>query len=331
MPGNATATHGLLSALLPLPIFLLHASPPHPAVGAEISFMPEALASRDTHIMHYNGNTSPPKDYNVWYAFIREMFTLIVARYGAEEVRTWRVEVWNEPCDSCGGFWSGSQADYFTLYNYTARAVKSVDALIPVGGPASYYLGWITDGSFLGYVRNHSVPLDFLSSHLYPDDSVVPFARDGFEGMVNDTANFAAAHGLPLLITEFSAGLNNNAYDAPYAASFLAHVAAAFQDVPNVPLLSFWTFTGEGARAPLPGRRWCYDRVTIELGRGCTLKYGRATHFGFSSPTLHSLLGRASRLSVCACRRLRGARLPVHPVQPGARSAATRVRTVCCS
>ena len=52
----------------------------------------------------------------------------------------------------------------------------------------------------------------------------------------------AGAAGLPFVLTEMSAGLNN-AYDAPFAASFLVHTAAAFLGVPNVPTLSFWTFT----------------------------------------------------------------------------------------
>jgi len=37
----------------------------------------------------------------------------LVERYGYEEVRQWPFEVWNEP--NCG-FWTGTQADYFTLY-----------------------------------------------------------------------------------------------------------------------------------------------------------------------------------------------------------------------
>ena len=34
-------------------------------------------------------------------------------------------------------FWKGSQADYFKLYQYTANAIKDVDAQLRVGGPAT--------------------------------------------------------------------------------------------------------------------------------------------------------------------------------------------------
>jgi len=48
--------------------------------------------------------------------------------------------------------------------------------------------------------------------------------------------------GLPLVVTEVSAGLSTQ-YDPPFAASFIAHATAAFLGVSNVPTLSYWTFT----------------------------------------------------------------------------------------
>jgi xylan 1,4-beta-xylosidase len=68
------------------------------------------------------------------------------------------------------------------------------------------------------------------------------FNRTTWEEGVIAAAEVADAAGLPFVLTEMSAGLNN-AYDAPFAASFLVHTAAAFLGVPNVPTLSFWTFT----------------------------------------------------------------------------------------
>ena len=63
----------------------------------ELSFMPDALTSGSHTIMHYKGNTDPPKSYQAWADFISEVYTLLVARYGIVEVRSWRNEVWNEP------------------------------------------------------------------------------------------------------------------------------------------------------------------------------------------------------------------------------------------
>ena len=57
-----------------------------------------------------------------------------------------------------------------------------------MGGPATANLKWVTDGSFLGFVANNSVPIDFVSTHLYPTDGNVPRTRTAFEDMVNETS-----------------------------------------------------------------------------------------------------------------------------------------------
>lgn len=63
----------------------------------ELSFMPKALAFDPSKtIMHYEGGTSAPKDFAKWAKFISDVFTGLVDRYGVEEIRTWRTEVWNE-------------------------------------------------------------------------------------------------------------------------------------------------------------------------------------------------------------------------------------------
>jgi xylan 1,4-beta-xylosidase len=45
-------------------------------------------------------------------------------------IRYW--EFWNEP----EGFWSGTPEQFYSLYEKTARALKSVDPNIKVGGDA---------------------------------------------------------------------------------------------------------------------------------------------------------------------------------------------------
>lgn len=59
--------------------------------------MPELLASGTSVIMHYKGNTSPPKSYDDWSLLIYNFGKHLVDRYGIEEVSTWNFEVWNEP------------------------------------------------------------------------------------------------------------------------------------------------------------------------------------------------------------------------------------------
>ena len=86
-------------------------------------FMPEALASGDKTIYWEKSNITPPADYNKWYDLIYRITQHFTHRYGEEEVKSWLFEVWNEPD---GWFFTGDRAEYFELYEVTARAVKSV-------------------------------------------------------------------------------------------------------------------------------------------------------------------------------------------------------------
>ena len=99
----------------------------------ELSFMPGMLASTGQTIFRYRANVSPPKDFGQWAALIAKLVAHWVDRYGADEVRKWFFEVWNEP--NLDAFGSGKQDGYFRLYAITARAIKSVDPRLKVGGP----------------------------------------------------------------------------------------------------------------------------------------------------------------------------------------------------
>ena len=61
----------------------------------ELSFMPDALAYDATKtIMHYKGGTSAPKSLAAWGSFISQVAQALVDRYGVDEIRSWRFEVW---------------------------------------------------------------------------------------------------------------------------------------------------------------------------------------------------------------------------------------------
>lgn len=129
----------------------------------ELGFMPKALASGDSQIaFYYKGNNTMPKDDTIWAEYIQDFIRYLQHRYTPEEVRTWFFEVWNEP-DL--GFFSGSQEDYFHLYEITARAIKKVDPEIRVGGPATSASKWVAP--FVRFCREHDVPVDFISTHQY--------------------------------------------------------------------------------------------------------------------------------------------------------------------
>ncbi|MDR0656206.1 MAG: hypothetical protein LBG22_07825 [Treponema sp.] len=143
----------------------------------ELGFMPWALASGDKSIFYYKANTTPPKSYEQWAAFIGEFIRHILDRYGMGEVRQWFFEVWNEPNlggpDSPSGFWSGDQAEYFKLYKVTAEAVKREDPVLKTGGPATSNNAWIPE--FISFCQENGAPLDFITTHQYPTDAVIGY------------------------------------------------------------------------------------------------------------------------------------------------------------
>jgi len=87
-------------------------------------------------------------------------------------------EIWNEP-DLGLQQWDGTPEDYYRLYAVAAKAIKGRFPKVKVGGPAACNPGRFKGdqfvlppylGGFLDYCRKESVPLNFLSWHLYADD-----------------------------------------------------------------------------------------------------------------------------------------------------------------
>ena len=130
----------------------------------ELSFMPALFARNKKQLgFSYKASISPPKDYGEWEGFVKKFIRFLLDRYGKEEVEQWYFEVWNEP--NIGTFFSGTQEDYFKLYAHTARAIKSVDRTLRVGGPATATNSWVKE--LVDYCRTHRVPIDFCSTHQY--------------------------------------------------------------------------------------------------------------------------------------------------------------------
>ncbi len=219
----------------------------------ELGFMPTPLASGSKTIFWWRGNVTPPKDYDKWAGLVRALVEHCTERYGADEVKTWYFEVWNEP--NLGGFWAGTQQDYFKLYTYAARAIKAVDAAYRVGGPATAGAAW--EPEMIAYCHNNNVPLDFISTHAYG-------VRQGFldeygnSGTVLDKNPMSvsgdvlqsrreiassAMPGLELHYTEWSASytpadpIHDSYHEAPYVLQKLRQVGNAANS------MSYWVFT----------------------------------------------------------------------------------------
>lgn len=218
----------------------------------ETSFMPSKLASRlDVIPMWYKPIISPPKSYAAWGALIQHFAQHLVDRYGIDEVAQWYFEVWNEPNI---GFWTGDPKlqTYFELYDHTARALKSVNSRLRVGGPATAAASWVPE--FINHVAKNEIPADFVSTHGYADDTVSnlfhthqKIPMDQRVGLaikkVHDEIAASAHPGLPLMWTEWNVPSFGplNARDTIYVGPAVAYDIRQCQGM--VDMMSFWTFS----------------------------------------------------------------------------------------
>jgi len=218
----------------------------------ELSFMPGKLASTDTRqAFWYKPFSSPPKDYERWDAMMTAFAQHLLERYGIEEVSQWYFEVWNEPNLD---FWSGTpaQSSYFTLYDHTARSLKAVSPRLRVGGPATAQVAWVSD--FIRHCTEAHVPVDFVSTHVYGDDTAqdvfgtketIPRNRMVCRGVEKAHGEIAASSqpSLPLIFSEFNASWGNwpAVTDAPYMGPYMAETIRRCDGL--VQDMSYWTFS----------------------------------------------------------------------------------------
>lgn len=142
----------------------------------ELSFMPGLLAKEKKKSKgFYGSNFNNPSDMRAWTVYIQDFIRYLLHRYGSREVEEWYFEVWNEP-DLQGAFYLGTQKEYFTLYEATARAIKEVNPRLRVGGPATSGSKWID--AFVAFCRNNQVPVDFISTHQYAGDPFTGVSQD---------------------------------------------------------------------------------------------------------------------------------------------------------
>ena len=218
----------------------------------EISFMPKKLAARlDYHAFWYKQIVSPPKDYAKWDALMTAFAQNLVNRYGIDEVSQWYFEVWNEPNID---FWTGrpAQQTYFELYDNTARALKAVNPRLRVGGPATAQAAWV--GDIIAHTTQNHVPLDFVSTHVYGNDTsqnvfgdnrpvaphqMVCAAVDN----VHKQIKASARPDLPLIWSEFNATYMNESEitDSIYMGPWMADTIRQCDG--KVDMMSYWTFS----------------------------------------------------------------------------------------
>lgn len=222
----------------------------------ELGFMPGQMASGTQTIFYWKGNTTPPADERKWVNLVKATLQHLVDRYGAEEVVTWPIEVWNEP--NLPGFWENAdRPKYLRLYEITAPAVKEVLPGLRVGGPAvcggPSSFDWIRD--FLTFCRDKKLPVDFLTRHaymgntpehkgryLYHEMRTVADVYDEMKTTREIIDSFPDYAGMEMHITEFNTSYNPFCpiHDTNLNAAYVAGLLGCLGDL--AASYSYWTF-----------------------------------------------------------------------------------------
>jgi xylan 1,4-beta-xylosidase len=140
----------------------------------ECDYMPYQLEQGATNSNVSNDENigvknSGPVDWDKWHDLLVAFTKNLVDTFGAEEVRTWYFEVWNEP----DGWEQSDIATFYKLYDVFVDAVTSVDPKLKVGGPACYHEWFMKE--FLDHVAYGTnfvtgeigSRIDFISYHIY--------------------------------------------------------------------------------------------------------------------------------------------------------------------
>jgi xylan 1,4-beta-xylosidase len=217
----------------------------------EISFMPKKLAFNPDalHPFWYKQNVSPPKSMELWDDLMKHFAQHLVDRYGIDEVSQWYFEVWNEPNID---FWGGIPRDrsYFDLYAHTARDLKAVSPRLRVGGPATAAAAWASE--FLKFTSENHVPVDFVSTHGYADDTTLDlFGKDLNIPMdervcravekVHKEIKQSSTPDVPLFWTEWNVQGMKESRDTIFVGAGLANTVRQCDGM--VDMMSWWTFS----------------------------------------------------------------------------------------
>jgi xylan 1,4-beta-xylosidase len=221
----------------------------------ELGFMPNKMASGDQTVFYWKGNVTPPKDYEAWTTLVVVTLKHLMERYGADEVISWPIEVWNEP--NLKDFWKDSDMqEYFRLFKCTFLAIKELDSRFRIGGPAvcgGTDAVWIQ--AFLEFCKENQLAVDFVTRHHY---TIMPPEKIGHYDYVElhdpDTSlselkstreivdSFEEYKGLEIHITEFNTSYTPRApiHDTNQNAAYISYLLSKLGDAHTS--YSYWTF-----------------------------------------------------------------------------------------
>src|SRR5271169_4959239 len=185
----------------------------------------------------WGSSIEPPPDFDKFASVVKHIamhYNQGWANGFHHNIRYW--EFWNEPEAL---FWGGTPEQFYSLYEKTARALKSIDPALKVGGDAianPYDDGSYREG-FIDYCAAHKLPLDFYSWHTYADHSADPYDAVRLSKQIRGILD---SHGFPKaesILSEWNLTPDFTEHEKAGLqgvdnAAFVGAVLSYFQDAP---------------------------------------------------------------------------------------------------
>ena len=176
-----------------------------------LSYTPLKLARDPAAISaEFGTNTSPPRDWNKYFNYIKAFFENLNLTYGAGEVASWRFRCGTEPDNSA--WWSGTMEEWFKFYDYTIAAARAANTNVNMRiniNPGNYMsppsplvaalAARIQAGTFSIPGESPAVPSVISFSYYQDDPSKISAAVDSIRTALAPYSSFS---GIPLSIDE---------------------------------------------------------------------------------------------------------------------------------
>ncbi len=113
------------------------------------------------------GNAEPPRDFDAWANYLKEVMDFLVKTYGAEKMLQIQFGIGREI--GTEGHWSGTKAQFFDFYK---KSITAIHEVLPGAKIGSHFLwgsstkSWAVD--FVKWCKTNNVHYDFVGISYYP-------------------------------------------------------------------------------------------------------------------------------------------------------------------
>lgn len=113
------------------------------------------------------GNAEPPRDFDAWATYLKEVMNYLIATYGEEEMLKIQFGIGREI--GTEGHWKGTKEQFFSFYKKSVNAIHDV---LPEAKVGSHFL-WATSSKswavdFVKWCKTNDVHYDVLGVSYYP-------------------------------------------------------------------------------------------------------------------------------------------------------------------